>query len=93
MSAYVIVNNTPTDPEKLKEYGGQAGPIVQKYGGELVLSGAVTDVLHGDHAHPRCVILKFENAEAARTWYNSAEYQAIIPTRNEGADTVFYVVE
>jgi len=25
MSAYVIVNATPKNPEKLKEYGGQAG--------------------------------------------------------------------
>ena len=93
MSAYVIVNNTPKDPEKLQEYGSQAGPLVKKFGGELVISGGVTDVLNGSHEHRRCVVLKFETAEAARAWYNSPEYQAIIPTREEGADTVFYVVE
>ena len=93
MSAYVIVNATPKNPEKLKEYGGQAGPLVKQFGGDVVLNGGVTDVLNGSHDHPRCVILKFETAEAARAWYNSPEYQAIIPVRDEGADTVFYVVE
>jgi uncharacterized protein (DUF1330 family) len=93
MSAYVIVNNTPKNPDKLKEYGSQAGPLVKQFGGELVTSGAVTDVLNGSHDHSRCVILRFDTAEAARAWYNSPEYQAIIPTREEGADTVFYIVE
>jgi len=93
MSAYVIVNNSPKDPEKLKEYGSQAGPLVKAYGGELIISGAVTDVLHGSNDHGRCVILRFDNAEAAKTWYNSPEYQAIIPTRNEGTDSDFYIVE
>jgi uncharacterized protein (DUF1330 family) len=93
MSAYVIVNVTPKNPEKLKEYAGQADPLVKKFGGEFVHFGAVTDVLNGSNDHPRCVLLKFETAEAARAWYNSPEYQAIIPIREEGADTVFYVVE
>jgi uncharacterized protein (DUF1330 family) len=93
MSAYVIVNNTPKDPDKLKEYGGQAGPLVKQFGGEVVHSGAVTGILNGSHDHARCVILRFEDGDAARAWYNSPEYQAIIPVRDEGADTDFFIVE
>ena len=35
------------------------------------------------------VIVKFDSKAAAKAWYNSEEYQAIIPTRNEGAESCF----
>lgn len=91
MSAYVIVHGTVKDADKMQEYGGAAGPIVAQHGGEVVARGPAT-VLSGASAHKIAVVLKFPDAAAAKTWYESPEYQAIIPVREQALDSVFVVV-
>ena len=36
--------------------------------------------------HPRTIILEFASEEAFRGWYDSAEYQAILPMRLESTE-------
>jgi uncharacterized protein (DUF1330 family) len=88
MSAYVVVHVTPLDGEKLAAYSAVAGPSVANHGGEFVCKGPI-EMLHGEPIGKMMVIVKFRNKEAAKAWYSSDEYQAIIPTRNEGAETSF----
>ena len=91
MSAYVIVHGTVKDAEKMQEYGGAAGPIVAAHGGEVVVRGP-TSVLSGTSDHKIAVVLKFPDAATAKGWYESPEYQAIIPVREQALDSVFVVV-
>ena len=35
---------------------------------------------------PQTVIIKFESTEAAKAWYNSPEYQAVVGKRLEATD-------
>jgi len=93
MSAYVVIHASVKDADKFKEYGAAAGPIVKAHNGELVTAGHLKSVLHGDEPRDRCVIIKFDDVAAAEGWYNSPEYQAVIPIRNEALDSVFIVVE
>ncbi len=93
MSAYVIAHATIKDPEKLKEYGAIAGPSINVAGGELVSAGHVTDVLAGSHDHQRAVIVRFQDAAAARAWYASEAYQSAIPFREQAMDAVFIIAE
>jgi uncharacterized protein (DUF1330 family) len=93
MSAYVVIHASVKDADKFKEYGAAAGPIVKAHNGELVTAGHLKSVLHGDEARDRCVIIRFDDAAAAEGWYNSPEYQAVIPIRNEALDSVFMVIE
>lgn len=88
MAAYVLVNGTVKDPDKMQEYGGAATPIVAQHGGELITRGPA-EVLSGSSDHKIAVVIKFPDAAAARGWYNSPEYQAIIPTREQALDSVF----
>ena len=88
MSAYVIVHGTPTDPEKLKDYSGAAMALVTQHGGEFVARGPAT-VLSGASDYKIAVVIKFPNAAAATGWYESPEYQALIPNREEALDSVF----
>ena len=88
MSAYVCVHATLKDADKMAEYGAAAGPAVTQYGGELVCRGPI-ETLHGETSHQIMVVLKFDHKQAAQDWYNSSEYQAIIPTRNEAMDALF----
>jgi uncharacterized protein (DUF1330 family) len=88
MSAYVLIHGTPKDKEKMNKYSAAAGPIVAKYGGEFLAKGAA-DVLSGEHSHKIAVLIKFPDAETVHKWYASEEYQALIPTREEGIESTF----
>jgi len=39
------------------------------------------------------VLIEFPDADSVRTWYQSAEYQALIPNRDEAADMLFTLAE
>ena len=93
MSAYVVIHATVKDAEKFQEYGAAAGPIVKAHGGELVTAGHLKSVLCGEETRERCVIIKFADVDTAEGWYNSPEYQAVIPVRDQALDSVFIVVE
>lgn len=89
MSAFVVVHVTVNDPEKFKTYGQGAQPTVAAHGGEFILRGKVADVFQGEHPYKQAVVIKFPDQATAKGWYNSPEYQALIPNRNEAADMLF----
>lgn len=93
MSSYLIVHATVKDPEKLKQYGAAASEIVRAHGGEFVTRAQVTDVLVGSHEHKVCVLIKFPDGAALKAWYDSPEYQALVPLRDAAADMVFIAAD
>lgn len=88
MSAYVVVHANILDQNKMQEYAGGAGPTVTAHGGKFLCRGPAT-ALAGESAHQIMVVLEFPDRAAAERWYNSDEYQALIPTRREAMDAVF----
>ena len=44
-------------------------------------------VLEGDWHGTQTVVLEFDSVEAARAWYESEDYQAIIGRRHDAADS------
>ena len=93
MSAYLTVAITLKDLEKFREYGTKARPLILSHGGEPVVVGRIAKMLSGQAAHQMEVVLRFPDVAAIEAWYNSPEYQALVPLRDEGADTVFKVIE
>jgi len=91
MTAYIIVDFTVTDPDKLKQYGAMAAETLIPFGGEFLVKRAV-DCLHGDQGYGTKVILGFPDRESAAGWYNSPAYQAIIDLRNQGMTSDFHLV-
>ncbi len=89
MSAFVIVHVTVKDEAKFQEYAAAAVPSAAAYGGKLMMRGKVASVLAGDHGHQLAGVFTFPNQAAVNDWYNSPEYQALIPNREEAADMVF----
>ena len=92
MSYYFVVNYDITDQEKYEQYVQAVVPTLIQSSGEILVVDHEPNYLEGNSRNT-LVVLEFESEAAAMKWYNSPEYQAIIPTREEGADTVFYVVE
>ena len=91
MSAYIIVGLTPKDTDKLQQYGASVPPILAKYSGEILTKGPI-EKLQGNYPHKIQVVIAFPNKDKARDWYNSAEYQALIPVRDQGMDSEFQLL-
>jgi uncharacterized protein (DUF1330 family) len=56
------------------------------YEGSVVFRGKVNDVLAGVKSHTDVVLIAFSSIGALTAWFNSAEYQAIIPLRDSAAE-------
>ena len=76
MSVYLISNVEVRDPELFRNYQKPGHAAAVQYGGKFLAEGASPESLEGDWAPKRMAIVEFESAEAARTFYNSPEYQA-----------------
>jgi uncharacterized protein (DUF1330 family) len=93
MPAYVLAFIDVTDPARYDEYRALAGPSVEQYGGRYVVRGGRSEVLEGEHAPGRLVVLEFEDADAARRWYDSEEYGTARAIRTQAATASIILVE
>ena len=93
MTAFFVARAEIKDPAKFQEYGQKAGPTLQHYGGEFVARGKLAVVLTEGSAPPVTAVARFKDTETAKAWYQSAEYQALIPLRDEAADITIAVYE
>ena len=91
--AFIIAQATVSNPEQNEGYKALAGAAVAKYGGKYVVRGGATQLLEGDWAPPRLVILEFESVEQAKRFYDSPEYQAARAQRQGAAQMNMLVVE
>ncbi|MCY4343373.1 MAG: DUF1330 domain-containing protein [Gammaproteobacteria bacterium] len=86
MAAYFIAQYVVNDPDLYREYQGGAGPTIQAHGAELVAFDVTAETMEGTPPGPQTVVLKFESTEAAKAWYESKEYQAVIGKRLEATE-------
>jgi len=91
MAAFIIVGFTPKDTDKLQQYGASVPPTLAQFSGEVLTKGPVKK-LQGDFAHKIQVVISFPNREKALGWYNSDDYQALIPIRDRGMDSQFQLI-
>lgn len=71
----------------LNDYGFPVTPMLLAAGAEILVATPQVQTLEGDYASNWSVVVRFPNQAAAEGWYNSAEYQAMIPVRQELTDT------
>lgn len=81
MAAYFVAQYVVNDPDLYREYQGGAGPTIAAAGAELVAFDVGAETIEGEPPGPQTVIIKFESTEAAKAWYNSDEYQAVVGKR------------
>jgi len=83
MAAFFIAQYTVNNPALYAEYQAGAGPSVQAHGGALVSFDIAAETIEGEPPGAQTVIIKFEDTEKAKGWYNSPEYQAVVGKRLE----------
>ena len=81
MAAYFIAQYVVNDAKLYREYQAGAAPTIQAAGGELVAFDVAAETIEGTPPGPHTVVLKFESTEAAKAWYKSAGYQAVVGKR------------
>lgn len=86
MAAFFIATTKIKDAEKFQEYAGQAGQTISAHGGKMIARGKVAAALAGECTHQGTGIVRFPDMDTLSGWYNSAEYQALIPLRNEAVE-------
>lgn len=84
---YVIVTiKTVKDREAFQQYADQVKVLIAKHKGRYLVSEPAPEVREGEFPYARLVVVEFPSSEAAREWYDSREYQAIIPLRRRAFD-------
>ena len=81
MAAYFIAQYVVNDPKLYREYQATAGPTILTAGGEVVAFDVAAETVEGTPPGPQTVIVKFESTEAAKAWYQSPGYQAVVGKR------------
>jgi len=81
MPAYFIAQYVVNDADLYREYSAGAGPTIAAHGGELISFDVAAETIEGKPPGPQTVVLKFEDAAAAKAWYNSPEYQKVVGKR------------
>jgi len=93
MPAYFVAEIDVTDPEGYAPYAAAAGASVAQYGGKPIVRGGNAQLVEGGPEPKRVVITEFPDIEAARRWYRSPEYQAILPIRLANSRGRVFIVE
>ena len=92
MAGYFVANYTITDQALYSEYLAAVGSILQAHGSESVVIDRASELLEGA-AGQVTVVLRFPTKAAARAWYDSPEYQAIVHLRTDNTEGVAVITE
>ena len=92
-SAYIIANVSVTNAEQYETYKKLSTIAMQVHGAEVCVRGGKVDVLEGDWAPSRLVVLKFPSLQAAHAFNSSPEYTAARQSRQGAAVMRMVAVE
>jgi uncharacterized protein (DUF1330 family) len=82
---YIIAELVVSNSEGYQEYREKVPAVIAQYGGRYLVRAGDSKVLEGTGESGRMVVLEFDSPERALEWYNSPEYQAILPIRLRNA--------
>jgi len=96
MGVYVIVDVSIRDKAAMSDYAEyvqKVRPIVEKHGGRYLVRGGKVATIAGDWKPERLILIEFPSADHVRQWWNSPEYRAIAPLRENSATARAILVE
>ena len=90
---YVVAQGKIQDRDMLDEYITKALSTLQASGGRVLAFDESPEYVEGSLDHPRTVIIEFTSRDAFRAWYDSPEYQAILPLRLKSTPGTLILVD
>ena len=93
MPAYLFANVEVTDGAGYEQYRQRVSATIEAYGGRYLVRGGATEVLEGDWAPKRMVILEFPEMAQLQAWYQSPGYRPLLELRQATAKSTLVAVE
>jgi uncharacterized protein (DUF1330 family) len=93
MPAYFIAELETTNAAGMEPYRAAVPATIAQYGGRYLARGGATHLLEGGPDPKRIVILEFADTAEAKRWYDSPEYQKILPMRLANSTGRAFIVE
>ena len=81
MAAYVIFDSVSVHPDQMSGYWEKAIASLEAFGGKLIAASNDVDAREGDWQPERIVIIEFPTMAKATGWYDSLDYQEVLPIR------------
>jgi uncharacterized protein (DUF1330 family) len=93
MPAYFVVELEITNQAAIEPYRAAVGATIEQHGGRFLARAGATELIEGGPEPKRIVILEFADKAAFKRWYNSPEYQRILPGRLDNSTGRAFIVE
>lgn len=81
MPAYIYANVEVTDPAAYETYRARVPMLIAAHGGRYLVRGGACEVLEGEAAPQRQVILEFPDMAQLKAFYHSPAYQTLVAVR------------
>lgn len=93
MKGYVLAFIDVKDPRSYAPYAAGVPATIAAHGGKYLIRNGAKELLEGALPADRLVVLEFPSVVQARTWYESPEYQALVPIRQDASKGSLVIVE
>ena len=93
MPAYFVAEIEITNQAGFEPYRAAVPTTIAQYGGRYLTRGGTAELIEGGPEPKRIVVLEFADTAAVKRWYNSPEYQKILPIRLATSTGRAFIVE
>ena len=93
MRGYILAQINIKDREGFSGYADKAAPVVAQYGGKFLVGTGKVETVEGERGRHRMVLIEFPSLAQARTFYDSPEYQDVLPMRFASSQTELFMAE
>ena len=91
--AYLVAQIEVRDPLGYDAYRSRTGAVIERFGGRLLVRGGNLHLLEGEPDFSRLVIIEFPDSDSAQSFYDSPEYQELVPHRTANARSMLLIAE
>jgi uncharacterized protein (DUF1330 family) len=93
MPAYFVAEIEITNQAGFEPYRAAVPATIAQYDGRYLTRGSNVELIEGGPEPKRVVILEFPDVAGVRRWYNSPEYQKILPVRLANSTGHAFILE
>jgi uncharacterized protein (DUF1330 family) len=94
MTAYSVLEVTPTDDSWIPGYLGPAADIIASHGGKYLARTASHERVEGEGEDPALrIILEWPSSDAAKAFVNDPNYAPLLAARHAGSISHHVIIE
>ena len=91
--AYLVAQIEVQDPAAYEAYRSRTGAVIERFGGRFIVRGGTLHPLEGTPEFGRLAIIEFPDVESARSFYDSPDYQQLVPHRTANSTGTLFIAE